>query len=284
MRDLASIPLVYRMGRQILTLAVAATLFGCATSGNPRDPLEPFNRTVFDINDGFDRIVAKPLAEGYRAAVPGFARTGVTNFFSNLEDFWIGINDLIQGKPGKALDDWTRVFINSTIGLLGVHDIASDLGVEKRNEDFGQTLGRWGVGSGPYVVIPFLGSSTVRDALSLGLVNSKADFVTQTSHVPTRNSLFAVRVVNLRANLLEASRIVEDAALDKYTFTRDAYLQRRRNLVYDGDPPRESRASADGLNANGTSTTETLSADSNNDVGSKSVTSRNPTGLATLHN
>jgi len=234
---------LWSVGRRFLVTAAMLALVGCATTGNPRDPLEPVNRAVFSFNDGFDKVVAKPLAEGYRAVVPSFARTGATNFFSNLEDFWIAINDLIQGKPRMALDDWTRVFLNTTVGVFGLFDIASDLGLEKRNEDFGQTLGRWGVGTGPYLVLPFLGSSTLRDALSRVLVDSKADLVVQHGAVPERNSMFVLRTINLRANLLEASRIVEEAALDKYTFTRDAYLQHRRNLVYDGSPPRDDRAS-----------------------------------------
>jgi len=235
---------LWSFGRRGLALVAVLALFGCATSGNPRDPLEPVNRAVFSFNDGFDKVIAKPLAEGYRAAVPSFARTGATNFFSNLEDLWIAINDLIQGKPRKALDDWTRTFLNTTLGVFGLFDVASDLGLEKRNEDFGQTLGSWGVGSGPYLVLPFLGSSTLRDALSYALVDGKADLVVQHRDVSERNTLFVLRTINQRANLLDASRIVEEAALDKYTFTRDAYLQRRQSLVYDGNPPREDRASS----------------------------------------
>ena len=229
--------------RRAFAIGAAIALFGCATAGNPRDPLEPVNRAIFSFNDGFDNAIAKPLAEGYRSAVPSFARTGVTNFFSNLEDLWIAINDLIQGKPRRALDDWTRAFLNTTLGIAGLFDIASDLGLEKRNEDFGQTLGTWGVGSGPYLVIPFIGSSTLRDALSNGLIDAHADLVRQHQKVPARNTLFALRTLNLRANLLDASRIVEEAALDKYTFTRDAYLQRRQSLIYDGNPPRDAQSS-----------------------------------------
>ena len=235
-----------RLARNVATFVVVAfCLAGCATSGNSRDPLEPVNRAVFSFNDGFDRAIAKPLAEGYRAAMPSFARTAVTNFFSNLEDLWIALNDLLQGKPRKAVDDLARTLINTTVGIFGLFDVASEIGIEKRNEDFGQTLGRWGVASGPYLVLPFLGSSTLRDALGYGLFDSKADLVTRHSDVPVRNTAFVLRVINLRANLLDASRIVEEAALDKYTFMRDAYLQRRQNLVYDGNPPRDDRAAAE---------------------------------------
>lgn len=235
-----------RLARNVATFVVVAfCLAGCATSGNSRDPLEPVNRAVFSFNDGFDRAIAKPLAEGYRAAMPSFARTAVTNFFSNLEDLWIALNDLLQGKPRKAVDDLARALINTTVGIFGLFDVASEIGIEKRNEDFGQTLGRWGVASGPYLVLPFLGSSTLRDALGYGLFDSKADLVTRHSDVPVRNTAFVLRVINLRANLLDASRIVEEAALDKYTFVRDAYLQRRQNLVYDGNPPKDDRAATE---------------------------------------
>lgn len=242
----------YAVARQMTTGRIAALVLvgfllgGCASSGNPRDPFEPVNRVVYSINDGLDRAIAKPVAEGYRAVVPELARSGVTNFFSNLEDVWIMLNNLLQGKVESALDDMARVLVNSTVGLFGVVDVASDLGISKHNEDFGQTLGRWGVGSGPYVVLPFLGSSTLRDALGRGLVDMQGDIVRQLDHVPTRNSLLVTRLINTRANLLDASRIVEEAALDKYSFTRDAYLQRRENLVYDGNPPRQSGALNDG--------------------------------------
>ena len=233
-------------GRIAALVLVGFLLGGCASSGNPRDPFEPVNRVIYSINDGLDRAIAKPVAEGYRAVVPELARSGVTNFFSNIEDVWIMLNNLLQGKVESALDDMARVLVNSTVGLFGVVDVASDLGISKHNEDFGQTLGRWGVGSGPYVVLPFLGSSTLRDALGRGLVDMQGDIVRQLDHVPTRNSLLVTRLINTRANLLDASRIVEEAALDKYSFTRDAYLQRRENLVYDGNPPRQSGALSDG--------------------------------------
>lgn len=212
---------------------------GCASSGNPRDPLEPVNRAVYGFNDGFDRAIAKPVAQGYKALVPDLVRTGVGNFFSNLEDLWIAANNLLQGKVATAADDFGRFFLNSTFGFFGVLDFASEVGLEKHNEDFGQTLAHWGVGSGPYLVLPFMGPSTVRDALGRLVVDSQADFVIQADHVPTRNSLFALRVVDTRADLLDASRVLEEAALDKYNFVRDAFLQRRRNLIFDGNPPKE---------------------------------------------
>lgn len=222
-------------------------LSGCATTGgaNPEDPLQPINRAIFAFNDTFDEFLLKPVAEGYRAALPELVRTGVTNFFSNIEDVWIGANNLLQGKPEQALQDLLRVVINTIFGIGGLMDVAYDEGLDKHNEDFGQTLGRWGIGSGPYLVLPFLGPSTLRDGVALVGVDNAVDPVWTIDRVSTRNSLYAVRAVNTRAGLLDAARVIEQAALDKYRFVRDAYLQRRRNLIYDGDPPSEpGRAAA----------------------------------------
>ncbi len=227
------------VGRLCGALLLAGTSAGCATSGgNPADPLEPFNRAVFSFNDTVDNAVVKPVAKGYRAAVPGIVRTGVSNFFSNLEDIWISVNNLLQGKFEEGFGDFGRFLFNSTFGIAGVFDFASDVGFQKHNEDFGQTLGKWGLGSGPYLVLPILGPSTVRDGAAL-LVDTKADLVFQIDGVPTHNVLYATRAISNRANLLDASSIVDEAALDKYSFVRDAWLQRRRDLVYDGNPPRE---------------------------------------------
>jgi len=220
-------------------LLLAGALAGCATWGdNPRDPLEPLNRAMFSFNDTIDEAVTKPVARGYRAVLPGFVRSGVSNFFSNVEDVWICINDLLQGKFQRGLDDFGRVLFNSTFGIAGVFDFASDVGLPKNNEDFGQTLGWWGVGSGSYLVLPILGPSTVRDGLAF-LVDTQADFVWRIDDVSSRNTAVGVRFVGRRAELLDATSIIEQAALDKYTFVREAWLQRRRSLVYDGYPPRE---------------------------------------------
>ena len=220
-------------------LVLAGTLAGCATSGgNPADPLEPFNRAVFAFNDTVDTAVIKPVAKGYRRVVPGILRTGISNFFSNLEDVWISVNDVLQGKFQQGVDDFGRVLFNSTFGIAGIFDFASELGFRKHNEDFGQTLGWWGVGSGAYLVLPILGPSTIRDGFGL-LLDTQADLVFYIDGVPVHNSLYGTRAIGNRANLLDASSVIEQAALDKYAFVRDAWLQRRRNLVYDGDPPRE---------------------------------------------
>ncbi len=220
-------------------LLLAGMSAGCATSGgNPADPLEPLNRVVFSFNDAADKAVIKPVARAYRAVLPGIVRTGVSNFFSNLEDIWISVNDVLQGKFQEGIDDLGRVLFNSTFGIAGIFDFASQLGFQKHNEDFGQTLGSWGVGSGAYLVLPILGPSTIRDGFGL-LLDTQADLVFKIDGVPVHNSLYGTRAIANRANLLDASSVIEQAALDKYAFVRDAWLQRRRNLVYDGNPPRE---------------------------------------------
>lgn len=230
------------MGKKIQTLLLAATaaalLGGCATSGNPKDPIEGFNRAMYGFNEAIDTAVLKPVAKGYDAALPAPVRTGVTNFFGNIADFFIGVNNLLQGKPGEAASDIGRVLINSTIGILGVIDWASDMGLEKHEEDFGQTFGRWGVGDGAYVVLPFFGPRTVRDTVGL-VLDVKADPVGHIDHIPTRNTLYALRVIDNRADLLPADKVIEEAALDKYAYIRDGYLQGRRNLIHDGNPPRD---------------------------------------------
>jgi phospholipid-binding lipoprotein MlaA len=226
-----------RTGALVLLLVA-----GCGSTGerDPRDPFEPLNRAVYKFNDALDEAVAKPVATAYRDLLHEEIRSRIRNFFSNLGDPWIGANDLLQGKFFDGFESAMRFVFNSTLGLFGLHDVASDMGIEKRNEDFGQTLGRWGLGEGPYLVLPILSSSTVRDAAGT-VVDWYGDPLTEFRPIRLRNSAIALRMVNTRAELLEASRILEQAALDRYVFQRDAYLQRRRNLVYDGRPPREPR-------------------------------------------
>ena len=229
------------------TLVLCLALGGCATAGGPGprpDPLEPLNRAVFTFNDKLDQAVLQPVARGYRAVLPAVVRTSVTNFFSNLDDLWIGLNNVLQAKIPDGLQDFERFTFNSTFGIAGLFDVASAMEIPKHNEDFGQTLGRWGVGTGPYLVLPIFGPSDFRDGLGFS-VDSAADIVRNLDNVPTRNSLYATRAINTRTNLLDASRVVEEAALDKYRFMRDAYLQRRRNLVYDGNPPRSEEEELD---------------------------------------
>lgn len=227
-----------------LAVAAAGLLAGCATSGNSKDPIEGFNRAMFAFNEGLDSTIIKPVATGYEAALPSPVRTGVTNFFGNIADLLIGVNNLLQGKAPEAFGDLGRVVINSTIGLLGLFDIASEAGLEKHDEDFGQTFGRWGVGNGAYVVIPVFGPRTARDTAGL-VLDVAADPLTHLGAGDGRDVLLALRTVNIRANLLPADKVIEEAALDKYSYIRDGYLQRRRNLIHDGNAPREPEADAE---------------------------------------
>jgi phospholipid-binding lipoprotein MlaA len=225
-----------RLRAAVLCGAVSLFLLGgCASTGNLRDPLEPLNRSIYQFNDGVDKALIKPAAEFYRFALPQFMRTGISNFFSNLNDVIVALNNLLQGKLTKAASDVGRILVNTTFGALGFYDAATEAGLEKNNEDFGQTLGYWGIGDGPYLVLPLLGPSNARDA-----VGWFGDYAWPVSYLEPdlhRNILIGVRFVVVRADLLEASRILETAALDPYEFVRDAYLQRRRNQVYDGKPP-----------------------------------------------
>jgi phospholipid-binding lipoprotein MlaA len=220
-------------------VALAFFLGGCATTNaDPRDPLEGLNRRVYGFNDKVDTWVVRPVATGYTKFVPGEIRDRVRNFFGNIAEPMIGVNNLLQGKFDDGFFDFVRFGFNSTLGLFGLHDVASDMGYEKHNEDFGQTFGRWGAGSGPYLVLPLLGSSNLRDGIGLGL-DYYLDPMGGVRPDDVRYGLWATRVVQGRSDLLDASRILEEAALDRYTFQRDAYLQRRRSLIYDGRPPRE---------------------------------------------
>lgn len=226
--------------RLIAVVGLAATLAGCATGPNadPRDPLEPFNRGVYKFNDAVDTAVLKPVATAYRDVTPSLIRRGVGNFFANLEDIWSFVNNSLQFKGQAAGDSLARFGINTFLGIGGIFDLASDLGIERHSKDFGHTLGYWGVGPGPYLVLPLLGPSTVRDTVALP-VDMSADLVSQVSHTRTRNSAKVLRVVDTRSEFLRASEMLDEIALDKYSFVRDAHLQRRRNTIYDGNPPEE---------------------------------------------
>jgi len=226
----------------ILSAAILSTAFlltGCATNGDPRDPLEPLNRGIYHFNDTVDKAVMKPIAQGYRFVLPKPIRTGVSNVFSNVDDLFVTANNLLQFKFQTAASDFARLLANTTLGIGGIFDVATSFGLEKHDEDLGQTLGYWGIGNGPFLMVPLTGPSTVRDA-----IGSAAQFyfdpVWNIDNVATRNSLAGLRVVSNRANLLDAEKVLDEAALDPYTFLRDAYLQQRRSLVYDGNPPREN--------------------------------------------
>jgi len=232
-----------RLKHIALLLLCFPLLTACATlegEPDPEDPFESYNRAMFEFNDTVDRNLLKPVAEGYVKVTPGFFRQGVSNFFSNLDDVVVIVNDLLQLKIVQAVSDLSRFVVNSSVGLFGVLDVASPIGLSKHNEDFGQTLGYWGVGSGPYLVLPFFGPSSPRDGLGLYVEATEFDLVDR--HVDDnrdRNLLQATKIINTRARLLSAGRLLDAAALDPYTFMRDAYQQRRLNLVYDGNPPPE---------------------------------------------
>lgn len=224
-----------------VNFALASALLllgGCASNGDPRDPLEPLNRSIHTFNEAVDRVAMKPLAEAYRAVAPRFVETGVRNVFSNLGDVGIFANDLLQFKGPEAVTDFMRLAVNSTFGLFGLLDVASEMGLRKHDEDFGQTLGKWGVKESPYLVLPFFGPSTIRDTVGLAVDNNYLDPVRRIDDVGVRNRSAFARVVSRRADLLEAKSAVDAAALDGYEFTRDLYLEHRRALVYDGRPPR----------------------------------------------
>ena len=231
------------LAKSVVSLAVAACLSGTAVAGdNPNDPAEGWNRAMFSVNEGFDMVIAKPLAQGYDYVAPLPVRAVVGNFFSNVGDLAIGLNNLLQGKVGQAANDWGRVLINTTVGIGGAFDVATEMGLDKHNEDFGQTLGAWGVGEGAYLFWPVFGPSTVRDTGG-AVVDSYTDPLRYTYPVDVRNSLIATKYIDIRASLLPTDKIIEQGALDKYSYVRDAYLQHRRNAVYDGNPPRDQSVS-----------------------------------------
>lgn len=224
----------------LILLLTGVLLAGCATVNgptDPEDPLESFNRAMYGFNETVDGLVLKPAAQGYNNIMPDPLNKGVSNFFSNLEDVVVVFNDLLQLKLEQAAQDSARIFFNSTIGLLGFIDVSSGMELPKHQEDFGQTLGYWGVGPGSYLVLPFFGPRDVRDTVGLVAdlyVNPQYDITPN----DTQTALTIIDTLDTRAGLLSASRVLDEAALDPYLFVRDAYLQRRKNLVYDGNPPK----------------------------------------------
>jgi len=220
-----------------VALALLA-LQGCASvkSADARDPWEPMNRSIYNFNDAVDTVAIKPAAQIYENVVPGLVRTGVHNFMGNLSDVWSMANSALQLKGKFATETLMRVAVNSTLGLGGLLDVATEMRLEKHKEDFGQTLGYWGVKPGPYVVLPLLGPSTLRDTLALPL-DMQGDVSRQFSDEATRNALTATRVLDIRSGLLQTVDVVMAASLDPYTFVRDGFLQKRRNDIYDGNPP-----------------------------------------------
>ena len=236
------------MKRQLSQIALAASLLlvGCASAptANPKDPWEPMNRSVASFNDKVDDNVLKPLATGYRNVVPDLIQTGVRNVFNNFADMWSMINSALQLKPLNTVELIGRVVVNTVFGIYGIFDVASYIKLERHPEDFGQTLGYWGVPNGPYLVLPLFGPSTLRDGASLPIdfAVSPTQFV---NDIPTRNQVFTLRLVSKRAELLKSGNMLEQASIDKYSFTRDAYLQYRRSQIYDGNPPDEEDSNDD---------------------------------------
>jgi phospholipid-binding lipoprotein MlaA len=221
-------------------LVVAVLSTGCASgpNANPKDPLEPMNRSISRFNDSLDENVLKPVATSYQDVTPDLVQKGVRNVFNNLSDIWSAVNNGLQLKGRDTAESLMRSVVNTVFGIYGIFDVATPIGLERHSEDFGQTLGVWGVPNGPYVVLPLFGPSTLRDTAGMP-VDTSADFVRNLDHIPTRNSAMTLRIVDKRANLLGTSNLLSEAAIDKYSFTRDAYLQYRRNQVFDGNPPDE---------------------------------------------
>ena len=228
--------LAKRWVRVAAAVVILIGLSGCATTANnPKDPFEGFNRAMFSVNEGID-VVVKPVAQGYDKVTPDPVKAGIGNFFGNIADVWIAINNFLQGKPVDGFSDVGRVLVNSTIGIAGLIDVASEFGLEKHAEDFGQTLGTWGVDGGPYLFWPIIGPRNVRDTFGF-VVDASADPVMHLEDVSARNVLAGVRFIDLRASLLPADKVVEQAAFDKYNYIRDAYFQNRRSAIHDGNPP-----------------------------------------------
>jgi phospholipid-binding lipoprotein MlaA len=215
-------------------------LTGCATGSytNPADPLEPINRSVFHFNDTLDENVLKPVATGYRDYTPTLVQTGVRNVFNNFSDVSAVLNNGLQLKGRQAASSLMRVVVNTTVGVYGLFDVATAIKLERYPEDFGQTLGYWGVRSGPYLVLPLLGPSTVRDTAGLP-VDWQVDPVNNERIANFGPETQILRIVDKRASYLAAGNLLNEASIDKYAFLRDAYLQRRRSQIFDGNPPDE---------------------------------------------
>lgn len=221
--------------RRWLPVLAVVVLAGCASGphANPDDPFEPYNRSMTRFNEHVDEAILKPVSTAYVEVTPSLVRTGVSNFFNNLSDVWSFVNNVLQLRAEGAANSFTRVNVNTFFGLGGLLDVASEMGIDRSRQDFGLTLGRWGVGTGPYVVLPLLGPSTLRDTAALP-VDTLGNPVGYVDPVSARNALYALRVVDTRAGLLRAGSVIDGAALDKYSFTRDVYMQLRRGQS--GDP------------------------------------------------
>ena len=233
--ETSPVTLLARASSRLLAAALLLALSGCAMGPlNPRDPFEAFNRKSLQFNEGVDSIVLKPVATVYRAHVPPIVRTGVSNFFGNLSDGWSFVNSALQFKFANAAENFMRLNVNTFLGLGGILDIASDMNIERHREDFGQTLGHWGVPAGPYIMLPLFGPSTLRDTLAL-TIDRRGDPVHYVRSYDERYGLYSLRAINQRSNSLRVGTVLEEAALDKYSFIRDSYLQKRRAEISEKD-------------------------------------------------
>lgn len=230
---------LYSKIKRVVLLVTTTALVGCASipagvEPSPHDPWESFNRSVFEFNEGLDAYLLKPVVAGYRFILPEFVRQGIYNFFSNYNDIYTALFNLLQGRLDYAFNDLMRVAVNTTMGLGGLLDLATPGGLEKHKEDWGQTLGVWGVPAGPYVVLPFFGPSNVRDAFGT-VADLESDYLFRfLPDVALRNSVTGLRVVNARNTYYEAGDLLDGAAIDKYSFMRDAYIQRREYQINEG--------------------------------------------------
>lgn len=224
----------------IIATSLLVTLSGCGTKErhNPKDPWEGYNRAIFSFNEGVDRALIKPVAKGYDTIIPGPINTIITNFFNNIGDVPIAINNLLQGKVMESASDLGRVILNSTLGICGLIDVATGMTLEKHDEDFGQTFAHWGIGNGPYFMLPLIGPSTIRDSFGL-VADWNTDPLLYVHPYRVRDSLSGLRQIDKRADLLTAEKVIDAGAIDKYRYLREAYFQRRNYLIYDGMPPRE---------------------------------------------
>ena len=236
---------VFKLLKSLLfILIISSVTFGCASVKGPspeHDPFESYNRAMFSFNDAFDKAILKPVAAAYKNYVPEPIQTGVSNFFSNIGDIFVILNDLLQGKFAQARDDSVRFIMNTIFGVFGIFDVATYMDLPKHNEDFGQTLAVWGVSDGPYLVLPFLGASTLRDTAGL-IVDAQVDPILDITDDEARYATLALKTVDTRARLLGASNVLDKAAFDRYAFMRDAYLQRRQFLIHDGSPPKDENS------------------------------------------
>jgi phospholipid-binding lipoprotein MlaA len=224
---------------------LAIVLTGCAsTAKNPQDPWEGYNRAMFSVNDKIDQVALKPAATVYKKVLPQFAQNGVGNFFGNIGDVSTALNNFLQARVGDGMSDVGRILFNTTFGVVGLFDVATPSGFAKHDQDFGQTLGRWGVKSGPYLVLPLIGLTTTRDGAAM-IVDLETDLWSYKYPVRWRNFGSVIRVVDHRAYILDSSTLIEDAALDRYEFVRDAYLQRRESKIYKGDPAKQNSDGTD---------------------------------------